>query len=115
MHQKISLVTKGMHCASCEVLIEKKLLEMTGIKSVEAKAGNGEVLIEYTGEKPDIKRLNEIFKKENYVFSEHPPKNEEASAERSNGSLVIIFISALLIFSFLLINRSGLSCHNNIN
>ena len=37
---------------------------MAEIKSVEVKADNGEVLIEYAGEKPDIKRLNEIFKKE---------------------------------------------------
>src|SRR3989338_8108010 len=29
---------KGMHCASCEIIIEKKLLAIRGVKSVEAKA-----------------------------------------------------------------------------
>jgi len=107
--------TKGMHCVSCEVLIEKRLLEMAEIKSVEVKADNGEVLIEYAGEKPDIKRLNEIFKKENYVFSECPPEKTETSVGKNNGTIVITFVSALLVFGFLLINRSGLSGFININ
>ena len=38
---------KGMHCAACEVLIEKKLLEIQGVKSVEASTGKGRAVIEY--------------------------------------------------------------------
>ena len=52
---------KGMHCASCEVLIEKKLLELENIKSVEASTAKGEVLIEYEDKRPTLERLNEIF------------------------------------------------------
>ena len=62
----------GMHCASCEILIEKKLLELENIKSVEASTAKGEVLIEYDNEKPSSHKLNEIFKKESYVFSDQP-------------------------------------------
>ena len=44
-----------MHCASCEILIEKKLLEFENIKSVNASTGKGEVVIEYEGEKPSFR------------------------------------------------------------
>ena len=57
-----SYFVKGMHCASCEILIEKKLLKIPGIKSVEASS-NGGVTIEYEGEKPSIENLNTIFQK----------------------------------------------------
>ena len=38
---------KGMHCASCEILIEKKLLDLENVKSVDASTVRGEVVIEY--------------------------------------------------------------------
>lgn len=41
---------KGMHCASCEVLIEKKLLKIPGIKAVDASTANGRAVIEFEGE-----------------------------------------------------------------
>jgi len=105
----------GMHCASCEVLIEKKLLEMAGIKSVEAKVGNGEVLIEYEGEKPAAKRLNEIFKEENYVFRDQSAKNEEDPEKKSGGLPFSVFVAGLLILGFLLIGRSGFAGIVNLN
>ena len=52
---------KGMHCASCEILIEKKLLELENIKSAEASVAKGEALIVYKDKKPSLERLNEIF------------------------------------------------------
>ena len=61
---------KGMHCASCEILIEKKLLELENIKSVEASTAKSEVLIEYENERPTLERLNKIFEKEGYIFSD---------------------------------------------
>ncbi len=56
-----SYYVKGMHCASCEILIEKKLLEMKNIKSVEADASRGKVLIEYEGKRPKIEKLNSLL------------------------------------------------------
>lgn len=64
--------TNGMHCPSCEVLIERKLLEQDGVKSVSASTPKGEVVIEYSGHKPESEELNKLFKKEGYSFSERP-------------------------------------------
>ncbi len=79
---------KGMHCASCEILIEKKLLSLKGIKSVEAKADKGEVLVEYIGGSPKTKLLNSIFKRENYVFFDQPIERENHSRD---GNFLKIF------------------------
>jgi copper chaperone CopZ len=91
---------KGMHCASCEILIEKKLLELESIKSVEASLVKGEVLVEYDNEKPSLYKLNEIFKKECYVFSDQP--REVINDFKTKEFLITFGIGLLLTFSYLL-------------
>ncbi|MFZ5559872.1 MAG: sulfite exporter TauE/SafE family protein [Patescibacteria group bacterium] len=101
---------KGMHCASCEVLIEKKLLEIKEVKSVEASVSKGQVLIEYEGNKPSAGKLNEIFKKSGYVFSDKPLPAEENRREAIKKEPLIIIASALLLVGiFLFLNKLGLS------
>lgn len=106
--------TKGMHCASCEVLIEKKLLEIPGIKSVEASTNNGKVLVEYEGEKPDVNMLNGIFKKDNYTFFDNEYRAREAAKEvneskPANPTLVAFNIAIAIVIVFLFLNRIGIS------
>jgi len=99
---------RGMHCASCEVLIEKKLLESGSIKSVEASMAKGEALIEYEGKRPTPKRLNEIFKREGYVFSDLP-RQSEAKAGQPREFFIIFCIGLLIIIGFIGLNKLGLS------
>lgn len=103
----------GMHCSSCEILIERKLLELSGIKSVEASVKDGKVLVEYKGEKPRIKKLNEIFQKEGYRFSEKPIK--EGGVREGNNLLPALVIASWLIVGFLALNQSGLPSLVNVN
>jgi len=105
---------KGMHCASCEVLIEKKLLGLRNIKSVESSAARGEALIEYENKRPAIKKLNEIFKKEGYVFSDLPIRQTDGQKETITGSktkefLIILGAGLLLIVGFIGLNKLGLA------
>ncbi|KKP84286.1 MAG: hypothetical protein UR83_C0024G0015 [Candidatus Moranbacteria bacterium GW2011_GWF2_35_54] len=51
----------GTHCASCELIIEKKLLELDFVKSVDASSPKEEVIIEYTGEKIEPQKLTVCF------------------------------------------------------
>lgn len=99
---------KGMHCASCEVIIEKRLLELNGIKSAEAKTNKGELLIEYEGEKPSAGRLSELFKKEGYVFS-------DIRVEKRSNFAGAVIIAALIIIAFLYVNKLGIAGSININ
>lgn len=111
---------KGMHCASCELIIEKKLLELNSIKSVEASSPKEEVIVEYTGDKIDPQKLNTLFKKEGYVFSEPSPiQNISPRKQTSNfkpKEFFIIFVIGLsIILAFLGLNNTGLSGLVNVS
>jgi len=102
---------KGMHCASCEILIEKKLLKLEGIESVEASVSRGEVLIEYQGRPPSTETLNKIFKRENYIFSD---KDKMVKVESSDGFnkkelLITLGIGFLIILGFIGLTKLGLN------
>lgn len=104
-----------MHCASCEVLIEKKLLEIPGVKSVNASLGKNSVIVECEGEPPPIRDLNRAFHKEKYVFVDQP-------FEGNNGALQRIFknsfgsftVAIAVIVVFLVLQKTGISGLLNI-
>src|SRR3989344_268409 len=107
---------KGMHCAACEVLVEKKLLEINGIKSVEASTEKGRVVFEYEGEKPDTKKLNDIFKKDNYTFFPNQYRAKEIKGEKQVNAIFIAFnITLFIIIAFLLLDKVGVSGLINVN
>jgi len=104
---------QGMHCASCEILIEKELLTFKGVKSVEAKTDKGQILIEYSGDRPQPGELNKIFQQGNYIFSDHPFE-EKTTGE--NVSMSSVFgIAFLIILGFLALNKLGLAGLVNVN
>ncbi len=126
--QKQTYFVKGMHCAACEILIEKKLLEIPGITSVDASTANSQAVIEYSGEKPTIDTLNIIFKKDNYTFSENaflikPARNAshndaggESNNEQSLDVILVGFAIAMVIVAvFLSLDRLGISGLLNIS
>lgn len=109
MDKKIKSTTyhvKGMHCASCEIVIEKKLLKISNVKSAEASTTKGRVVIAYKGSKPTLKKLNQIFKQQGYSFSQQPPRIEKINSKQFLNSLGI---GLLIIIAFLGLNRLGLS------
>src|SRR3989344_8043960 len=110
MSKENTYFVKGMHCASCEILIEKKLLEISGVKSVDASTSNGQVIIEHEGEKPSINALNDIFKKDNYTFFENRYKEKEAvkgigERKPANATLVAFNIAIIIVVAFLLLDK----------
>jgi sulfite exporter TauE/SafE/copper chaperone CopZ len=113
MAQEQTYYIKGMHCAACEILIEKKLLEIPGMKSVDASTAKGEAVIEYDGEKPAIGKLNDIFRKDNYTFSEDRQpiaENTQQQNEILANSILFGFAIAMVIVAvFLLLDRLGIS------
>ncbi|MFH0864349.1 MAG: sulfite exporter TauE/SafE family protein [Candidatus Gottesmanbacteria bacterium] len=112
----------GMHCASCEILIEKELLSFSGVKSAEASLGKGEALIEYEDKKPSLEHLNKIFSDNHYIFSESEDKSGEqidnkaqTGSSNSDNWLLMAVIVAFLILGFLFIKSSGLTTLINVN
>ncbi|MDO8486630.1 MAG: sulfite exporter TauE/SafE family protein [Candidatus Staskawiczbacteria bacterium] len=105
---------EGMHCASCEIIVEKKLLELTGVKSVNASISNGRAIIEYEGQLPDINKLNNIFKKDNYTFF-NKPYDKNTTSKSINKTLVAFNIAMGIIIVFLLLNNLGISKLLNVS
>jgi len=106
---------QGMHCASCEVLIEKKLSGLKEIKSVEASAEKGRVLIVYEGEKPSVDRLNSIFRKENYLFFDQDQLMKSAGKKEGSGFFVIAGAALFIIVGFFILKNSGLAGLVSVN
>lgn len=104
---------KGMHCASCELNIERKLLEKENIKSVEASLNKGEVVIEYENEKPSAKNISALFAKEGYIFSDQPIKNGSKFSTKDFFAILTSFIIVGLTYIF--IDKFGLSSLINIS
>jgi sulfite exporter TauE/SafE/copper chaperone CopZ len=110
--QEEKFKVSGMHCASCEILIEKKLLELPCIKAIEASAGKGEVWIEYEGTAPKIDQLNEIFKDSHYIFSIESLKEKRSNL---NDWLLTAVVVLFVILGFSLVKYSGMAGLININ
>ena len=104
---------EGMHCASCEILIEKKLLDLPNIKAVDASTAKGEITIEYEGDRPNPERLNKMFKEENYTFSDlatlKSKKTEAGSPSKANPTLLAFNIAIFIIIAFLVLGKIGVA------
>ncbi len=104
---------QGMHCASCEILIEKKVLEIEGIESAEASTAKGQLLLVFKGKEFSPEMLNKIFKDSGYIFSEKPFLSQK-SADGVNGWL-IFSVSLLIISIFYFLQKTGLGSLVTVN
>ncbi len=114
---------KGMHCASCEILIEKKLLTIPGIEFVEASTSKEEIRIKFKGEKTSLAKINKLFKNDNYSFYNSSHKVEKSlpiitfnenrkmllNKQKINEYLLILGIGLFIIIIFYFLNTSRLS------
>jgi len=98
----------GMHCASCELIIEKGVLKGKGVEVVEASKSRSEVKIGYRDKKPSLKKLNKMFAGQNYKFSLKKEGKETGKKDWRRTGLVVI-VSMGIIGGFLLLNRYGIS------
>jgi len=107
---------KGTHCASCEILIEKKLLEEKNIKAVEVSNQKGEVLVEYEGEKPNAHHFNKLFQNDGYTFVEKEKAVAKEENFKSSYDIIMALVTgALVIFGFLFLNKLGFSRWVNVS
>jgi len=108
-----SFFVKGMHCASCAILIETKVKETEGIEDVKVLENEEKIIVSYQGEEPTKETLNALFQKENYLFSEYPTKKTEH--DPSNSFSVPFATAFLIILGFLLLNSTGLGGAISLN
>lgn len=102
---------KGMHCASCEIVIEKEVLEIEGVEFADASLTNNQLEIGYNKKQPSIELLNNLFKKSGYKFSDKPFEKNDGS-QRFTQPLII---ALLIIGGFFLLSKLGLASLINIS
>lgn len=116
--QEKTFKVAGMHCASCELLIEKKLINLPGIQSVDASTSKNEVLVEYDGAEPQAEELSRLFTQEKYNFSDESGqesiKREETSENIDNTTLMVVLV-LLVIGVLFILNGLGIANFVNVN
>ena len=66
--KKLELKVHGMHCASCEVLIERKFKKIPGVEKVHVSHHNGKAEL-YCSADPNIRELDNAVKSDGYRVS----------------------------------------------
>ena len=123
-----TIYVEGMHCASCELLIEKTIEEYPGVKKVDASLEKGQVkILSDKNDSVDIEKLNKEFKEAGYTFSNKQfPKENNKLFELTDAGIEInrdkfyeyLKIFGILIFVLvlvLLINNSNIGRYAGVD
>src|SRR3989338_7974283 len=68
----ITYYAKGMHCAACEILLEKELKRLSTVVSVKASTASNQIDVVYQHAKPDLDIVNQRINQHGYFLSEKP-------------------------------------------
>lgn len=103
--KKTTYYVQGTHCRSCELLIEKEVSRLPGVKSVEVSNQQGTVVVDSI--KPiSLSRLNHIFRSSGYSFFNKPGNSvSQLSSSKYFPSLII---SLVILSIYYFIDRTGI-------
>ncbi len=107
MNKKLEFKMEGMHCAACELLVEKKVSKLNNVKKVDAKLDTQSVYIEVdnnTNEEELKLKINESLKNDGYKISEN-----NISKFNLPSLLKPLIIAIFILATFLLLQKSGLT------
>lgn len=101
----------GMHCSSCELLVEKRLLEENGVTFADASLGDSSLTVNYTNSAPKTEKLNSIFKESGYTFTDEPTKVSEKTNQPTtvNDWIIAICVIASIVSLFYILNKLGVA------
>ena len=74
MENKITVPIAGMHCRSCELLVEDSLTEVEGVKSSKVNYKKGEAEIYFDQEKPDAGEIEKAIRGAGYALGSSEPR-----------------------------------------
>ncbi len=123
--KSVSYFVSGMHCPSCELIVEKRLLEEKGIESVEVSLSDSSVTINYIGAKPTTQYLDKIFKDNGYSFhtefvadsvtADVSCKVPEKKDTKVEDWIVAISLAASIVSLFYILGKFGFSSLINVS
>ena len=116
--KKLVLKVKGMHCASCSVLIDKLLGKEPGIVAIKTNYGAEKTALEYDETKITLERMDELLHKLGYDLirpdemaagPEAEEKMEKLKIEQARKRVIASFtLSAPIIIYYMLIHMFNL-------
>ena len=91
---------QGMHCSSCETFIERSVRDLKGIKKVDVSLTRSRIVIDAESHQamPSIYKLNQMFNKDGYSFSEQKQKQAQSLSLKNILTVIVIFLLIVLIF-----------------
>lgn len=106
METRKELYVTGMHCKSCEVLIENKLEKIGGLKDIKADLQNSKVSFKTEdNDKEVIKKINNVIQEHGYTAQE-----KEVHKKINYKELLIALIIAIVIsLIFVLVQNLGVT------
>ena len=90
MKKEINLSIEGMHCESCEKIIEEVLLETEGIKAVEVSSKTGEARVVFDDEKTSKNEIKKLIEAESYKVKFGKESAKETQETESSNDIVIV-------------------------
>ncbi|HCP08447.1 MAG TPA: hypothetical protein DIT25_01460 [Candidatus Moranbacteria bacterium] len=106
---------KGMHCVSCEKLLDGEFRDIKGVKDVRVSRKTNTAELDYDGIEPDFSEIKKIAKKYGYDASENDPDSlghlepkGALSASSWSDWIKAVLIVAVLLFLFRIFQNSGI-------
>lgn len=116
--KKIRLNIKGMHCASCEVLIERKFKKIAGVEKVNVNHADGKTVL-YCSRDPNLTALQNSITENGYSIASATDQGVvNSNGEHVNNSkdylqigavFLIVVAGYLLLKQFDLVPKLGIS------
>src|SRR3989344_590131 len=110
----------GMTCASCEVLIERKIRQLPGVERVKASKAKNQIEVKCSDE-VSLEQLEDVIKDKGYTLNlaEDSSKTKLVINDRSRwkqiGSVLVIMIGAYILLSQLDILPQNLGVTENMS
>ncbi len=117
--KKVELKIHGMHCASCEVMVECKFKKIEGIEKVDVNYTTGKATI-YFNQAPELKQLQNAIREDGYTVSLPHVSQSHTDVSHKNtwkdylqmGGIFLVIVSAYYVLKqFNLVPSIGISQH----
>lgn len=90
MKKEINLSIEGMHCESCEKIIEDVLLEKDGVKSVNVNAKTGEGIVVFDDDRVSKNEIKKLIEAENYKVKLGKESTKGASSDEKDANDIVV-------------------------
>src|SRR5258708_1755112 len=119
--KKLEVRIRGMHCANCEVLIERRFRKIAGVRQVRTDHVTGKAEIVYYGDL-DIKTLQSALADDGYAVSLSQGQSDWASDSKNSnrdyvemGAVFVVLVGLYVVLSELDVLPERLAVPNTIS